>query len=155
MPRLLPACALLPCALLLIAVPAWADYRSGVAAWGRGDYTAAAGAFRPAAEAGDAESQYMMGRLYSLGDGVPRDFVQSWLWFDRAARQGHAEAAVAREALDHVLNAGQMALAQELSQPPPPDIPVPAPSVPAAVAQVPAGRPVLLLPRHGGVAGID
>lgn len=153
---------LLPClALLALAVPApaaLADYRSGVEAWGRGDFAAAARDFRPAAEAGDAEAQYMMGRLYSLGDGVPRDFVRAWLWFDRAARQGHQDAAQARQGLDHVLNAGQLAEAHALARPMP--MPVPAPEIaaapPAIVTRDPsAARPVLLVPRQGAVAGAD
>lgn len=139
--------------VVLLSRAALGDYQAGVRAWGRGDYAAAAAAFQSAAEAGEPESQYMMGRLYSLGDGVPRDFVQAWLWFDRAARKGHAEAAEARASLDHVLNAGQLALARELAtppQPPAPQQPPPSPQVAGTVAQT--ARPVLLVPRQGAVA---
>lgn len=147
---------------------AWADYRSGVAAWGRGDYAAAARAFRPVAEAGDAEAQYMMGRLYSLGDGVPRDFIAAWRWFDRAARAGHAEAATARQALDHVLTPGQLAQARGAppspargAPPSPQVVAVPsapvasAPVAPVAIAEAPMVRPLLLVPRRGGVVDAD
>lgn len=139
---------------VLLSRAALGDYQGGVRAWGRGDYSAAATAFQSAAEAGEPESQYMMGRLYSLGDGVPRDFVQAWLWFDRAARHGHAEAAQARATLEHVLNAQQLALARQLASPPPPRPPpsaLPSPPVPARVASDPGMRPVVLVPRRGTV----
>jgi TPR repeat protein len=142
--------------VLLLSHAALGDYQSGVRAWGHGDYAAAAAAFQSAAEAGEPESQYMMGRLYSLGDGVPRDFVQAWLWFDRAARKGHAEAAQARDALEGVLNPRQLAMARQLAAPPaPPALPA-APETtqaPAAaqVAQAPVARPLVLLPRRGAV----
>ncbi|MGE5514860.1 MAG: SEL1-like repeat protein [Bacteroidota bacterium] len=136
--------------LVLLSRAALGDYQSGVRAWGHGDYAAAAVAFQSAAEAGEPESQYMMGRLYSLGDGVPRDFVQAWLWFDRAARQGHVEAAEARASLDHVLNARQRALALQLATPPqaPPQVEA---APPTQTAEVPGARPVVLMPRRGAV----
>lgn len=136
--------------LVLLSRMALGDYQTGVRAWARGDYAAAAAAFQSAAEAGEPESQYMMGRLYSLGDGVPQDFVQAWLWFDRAARHGHAAAAEARDGLDHVLNAGQLALAHQLAMPPPSPV-LPPPSSEVAAAPADAGRPVVLVPRRGTV----
>ena len=135
------------CAALMLATPALGDYRAGVQAWGRADYARAAAAFRPDAEAGDAESQYMLGRLYALGDGVPRDFVQAWRWFDRAARQGHAPAAEARHVLDGVLPPEQ--LARLIAPPPPP--PPPAPSPPTVTVPADSPRPMLLVPRRGAV----
>lgn len=141
--------------VLLLALSsriALGDYQTGVRAWGRGDYAAAAAAFQGAAEAGEPESQYMMGRLYSLGDGVPRDFIQAWLWFDRAARHGHPGAAAARDGLEHVLNPSQLALAHQLAAPPAslPPAPSPVPSQPQ-VASEPAARSVVLVPRRGTV----
>lgn len=139
--------------VLLLALSsriALGDYQAGVRAWGRGDYSAAAAAFQGAAEAGEPESQYMMGRLYSLGDGVPRDFIQAWLWFDRAARHGHAEAAAARDGLEHVLNPSQLALAHQLAAPPP--LPPVQSGAPPQVASEPVARSVVLVPRRGTVA---
>lgn len=144
-------------AAVVLALPAGAalgDYRSGVAAWGRGDFAAAARDFRPAAETGDAEAQYMMGRLYSLGDGVPRDFVRAWQWFDRAARQGHAAAAEARQSLDQVLTDAQRAQARGQDAAPAAVTRAPSPPPPAAVT-ADAARPVLLVPRRGAVVGAD
>ncbi|MCR6631127.1 MAG: peptidoglycan-binding protein [Magnetospirillum sp.] len=133
--------------LAMSAAGAAADYRSGIAAWGRGDSAAAAAAFRPAAEAGDADSQYMMGRLCALGGGVPQDFVQAWVWFDRAARQGYPQAADGRAMLDHVLNPQQLALARSIDAPPP----LPPATTPPQVRTVVAERQVVLVPRRGVV----
>lgn len=156
MPR--PFALLLLLLTVLSSRAALGDYQTGVRAWGQGDYAAAAAAFLPAAEAGEPESQYMMGRLFALGDGVPRDFVQAWLWFDRAARQGHAQAAQSRAMLEHVLNPQQLALARQLAMPPASAQPAPAPSPATPVREAPrmvesrAERPLLLVPRRGPVA---
>lgn len=137
--------SILVLAAMFVAGVAQADYRSGVRAWGQGDFAAAAAGFLPAAQAGDAEAQYMMGRLYSLGDGVPSDFVQAWVWFDRAARQGHGLAAEARDSLGAILNAGQRSQAVALVAPPP-AMP-PAIASPTQVARLPA-RSTMLVPRN-------
>lgn len=145
-----------------LARPAAADYAGGVQAWVHGDYAAAANAFLGPARLGDAESQYMLGRLYALGDGVPQDFVQSWLWFDRAARQGHAPAAQARDALGAILNTAQkaqVAAAVPVSPPAPPAPPAPVASTLASTpASMAAAAPeaervgtLVLVPRRGVV----
>lgn len=147
--------------IVLLSRAALGDYQAGVRAWGHGDYAAAAAAFLPAAQAGEPESQYMMGRLYALGDGVPRDFVQAWLWFDRAARRGHGAAAEARAGLEHVLTPQQLALAQQVATPPVapaapmralPEAPRPLPEAPRIVESG-AERPLVLVPRRGTVEG--
>ncbi len=45
-----------------------------------------------AAEAGDAEAQYLTGRSLAYGIGVPQDYQASVPWYQRAAEQGHLEA---------------------------------------------------------------
>lgn len=50
-------------------------------------------ALLPRAESGDAEAQYLLGRLYYYDEqGVPRDYRLSFRWFRLAALQGHAAA---------------------------------------------------------------
>ncbi|MBC7906153.1 MAG: peptidoglycan-binding protein [Rhodospirillaceae bacterium] len=143
--RPLALAVILGCAL---AAQARADYATGVRFWGHGDFTGAAREFLPAAQTGDAESQYMMGRLYSLGDGVPKDFVQAWVWFDRAARQGHSLAAEARESMAHILTPDQLAQARGVAQP------ALAQALPSQqrIEQPLEGRQVVLVPRQGVVA---
>lgn len=46
---------------------------------------AALGLLRPAAEAGDADAQNLLGSCYIYGQGMPVDAAQSYRWFRRAA----------------------------------------------------------------------
>ncbi len=55
------------------------------------------------AEKGVVEAQYDLGLLYSIGKGVPRDYVSAHKWFNLAALRGMAEAKDLRAEL-----AGQM-----------------------------------------------
>ena len=40
---------------------------------------------RQKAEQGDAKAQLNLGRAYSLGEGVPQDYVQAHMWLNLAA----------------------------------------------------------------------
>lgn len=55
------------------------------------------------AEKGVAEAQYDLGLLYSIGNGMPRDYVTAHKWFNLAALRGMPEARDLRADL-----AGQM-----------------------------------------------
>ncbi len=44
------------------------------------------------AEAGDAESQFLLGSMHEEGYGVPQDEDSAYAWFRKAALQGHGEA---------------------------------------------------------------
>lgn len=76
----------------LFAAPASAGTAEGRAAWARSDYAAALAAFRPAAEAGDAEARYYVGLIHAKGLGVERDYKAAVRWYRLAADQGHARA---------------------------------------------------------------
>ena len=78
--------------LLLIAMPARADMDGAWAAYDRGDYQTAANLFRPEAEQGNADAQYMMGAIYNDGDIGPRDYATAADWYAKAAAQGQADA---------------------------------------------------------------
>lgn len=45
--------------------------------------------WRRKADKGDAEAQFLMGRIYSVGNGVPQNQAESVRWFQLAAEQGH------------------------------------------------------------------
>ena len=79
-------------ALVLPAAAAAGGYQDGRAAYDAGDFDTAMAKWAPAAESGDAESQYGMGLLYSEGIAVPMDDIQALKWFGLAADQGHGEA---------------------------------------------------------------
>jgi len=69
-----------------------ADVRAGIEQWRAGNYEAAIREWRPLAERGDADAQFNLGQAYRLGRGVSADPRTSNMWFERAARQGHAQA---------------------------------------------------------------
>jgi TPR repeat protein len=87
--------ALLVAGLALVPVAAQADARSGWAAYLASDYAGALATLKPLAESGDAAAQYYLGTMYQHGHGVARDPRTAAGWYERAARQGHAEAAFA------------------------------------------------------------
>ena len=49
-------------------------------------------ALRTRANAGDADAQVQLGRMYDYGWGVPQDFVEAAAWYRKAAEQGDASA---------------------------------------------------------------
>jgi uncharacterized protein len=68
------------------------DVQTGIGAWQQGDYPRAVAAWRPLAEAGNADAQFNLGQAYRLGRGVPQDVAQAEHWFELAARQRHEQA---------------------------------------------------------------
>ncbi len=48
--------------------------------------------YRKAAEHGDAEAQFELGRCYAKGNGVSKDMSEATKWYRKAAEQGHAGA---------------------------------------------------------------
>jgi uncharacterized protein len=79
-------------AALLATTSAYADVKTGIDAYQRGDFAAAVSAWRPLAIAGDADAQYNLGQAYRLGRGVPVDPQMAESWFKKAADQGHERA---------------------------------------------------------------
>lgn len=47
---------------------------------------------KKAAEKGNAEAQFELGRMYGNGDGVPQDYQTAIGWLEKAARHNHAKA---------------------------------------------------------------
>jgi cell division septation protein DedD len=80
-------------ALALAAGVAQADVKAGVDLWQRGDFAAAVAEWRPLADNGDADAQYNLGQAYKMGRGVPADVHIAQTWYEKAAQQGHPQAA--------------------------------------------------------------
>jgi len=78
--------------VMLVAAPAWADFKAGAEAYQRGDYATALTEFRPLAQQGNAEAQFNLGGMYLKGRGVPQDDAEALRWFRLAAEQGDAKA---------------------------------------------------------------
>ena len=89
-PKYLVAAALMG----LIATPAAAQsVKAGIEAWQKADYAGAVSIWRPLADAGDADAQFNLGQAYRLGRGVPINLGVAKVFFERAAKAGHLDAA--------------------------------------------------------------
>jgi uncharacterized protein len=69
-----------------------ADLQSGQRAYEQKDYGSAMKELTPLAQAGKVEAQLLLGKMYMLGQGVPKDSDQALKWFRAAADQGNAQA---------------------------------------------------------------
>jgi TPR repeat protein len=78
--------------LAFSAAIAAGNYQDGRSAYDVGDFEKALAVWAPAADSGDADSQYGMGLLYSEGIVVPMDDNEALKWFGLAAEQGHGDA---------------------------------------------------------------
>ena len=81
--------SLAPLAALTLAA---ADFSTGLAAYQKGDFAAAAKEWRPLAEQGSAAAQLNLGLLCYDGKGVPQDYAEAANWFRRAAEQDNEQA---------------------------------------------------------------
>ncbi|CAM3952312.1 peptidoglycan-binding protein [Vreelandella rituensis] len=93
-----------------------ADYADGMRYYERQEYRQALQEFGKVARSGDADAQYMLGRLHEAGSGTPQDFVQAHQWYNLAAARGHRHAAEARDSLSERMTSGQIAEAQRAAR---------------------------------------
>lgn len=70
------------------------DFKDGVAAFEKEDYSVAILKFKLAAARGDAAAQRNIGDMYGIGLGVSQDYAEALKWFKLAAAQGDAAAQV-------------------------------------------------------------
>ncbi len=62
----------------------------GIAAYEAREFEAAVGLWRPLAEGGDVEAQFLLGFVFGEGQGVEKNPVEAVRWFGLAGQQGHA-----------------------------------------------------------------
>jgi TPR repeat protein len=79
-------------ALLCSQVWAAGDFESAKRAYAERDYATAIREFSAVAEEGNAEAQLIVGKMYMIGQGVPKDADQAMKWYKAAANQGNADA---------------------------------------------------------------
>lgn len=79
------------------------------------DLSAAAGLFEQAAEKGLSAAMANLGLLYYRGQGVPQDHVMAYVWLNRAAAAGFAEAIGPRDEVAASMSSGQLNEAQALT----------------------------------------
>lgn len=75
--------------LIGLAAPAWADeFDDAFNAYSAGDFTGARTMLAGLAQAGDIRAQFLMGRMYSEGEGVLKDDAEGIKWYSLAAHSG-------------------------------------------------------------------
>lgn len=72
-----------------VALPAHADIERGRDLMEKNQFAEAMREFLPAARAGNADAEELIGVMYALGLGVPRDDRRAFEWYMRAAMKGH------------------------------------------------------------------
>ena len=97
------------------AAPARGDFPAAIAAYDGGDYVTAFAESMAVAARGDRDAQYLVGLLYSRGEGVALDRVRAYLWFSLAADQGDAFAMDALAGLARRMTAARITQAEALA----------------------------------------
>jgi TPR repeat protein len=69
-----------------------ADLQAGKRAYEQKDYASAMKELAPLAHEGKVDAQVLLGKMYMLGQGVPKDADLALKWFRAASEQGNAEA---------------------------------------------------------------
>lgn len=76
-------------AFLFLAGPALAELEAARDLMEEGRFEEAREALWPAARSGNAEAEELIGVMYAMGLGVPRDDQRAFEWYLRAAMKGH------------------------------------------------------------------
>lgn len=76
-------------AFLLMTSPVFAGVEEGRDFMEAGQYAEAMAEFLPAARSGNADAEELIGVLYALGLGVPRDDERAFEWYLRSSLKGH------------------------------------------------------------------
>lgn len=78
--------------LLCASFSAGADLESAKRAYQEKDYAKAFKELMPLADQGNADAQFIVGKMYWAGQGVLKDSDQAITWFKLSAAQGNADA---------------------------------------------------------------
>lgn len=106
---------------LVLATPAQAGFKDGMAAHRQGNYDRALKEFRKGAAKGEGLAIFSLGFMYFKGQGVKRDPAQAHMWFDLAAAQlppgaNRNRARTNRDKMAKDLNPGQIAISQRTAR---------------------------------------
>ncbi len=104
-------------AILALSIPAHAGddaaFFDGIRAYRAHQYDLAADAFRRAAERGDGEAQFLLGRMYYDGNSLRVDYIQALMWFELAAENGVTVAPRYRDGLAQRMTPEQIGEAKQ------------------------------------------
>src|SRR3954470_10283955 len=88
---LLIGCAVLVLGVALVIARNY-QFESGARALKVEDYDTALRRLKPLASVGDSHAQYVLGKMYAMGQGVPKNDSEAIYWFRRAAIGARGEA---------------------------------------------------------------
>ena len=71
-----------------------ADFKKGVDEYNKQNYLNAFTEWMPLAKKGNIAAQYNIGRMFYLGQGVPKDYNKAIKWFELSAKKGYSDAQV-------------------------------------------------------------
>ncbi len=74
---------------MLVAGPLFAEIERGRDLMEEGRFEEAMAEFLPAARAGNADAEELIGVMYAMGLGVERDDMRAFDWYLRSAMKGH------------------------------------------------------------------
>jgi localization factor PodJL len=100
-------------ALSFVAPAGAGPFEDGLTAYGRGDYPGALRYWQPLANQGNPAAQSNIALLYGKGQGVPRDYVQAYMWASLSAAQGHQDGAKNRDSVAKGMTPAQIAEAKK------------------------------------------
>lgn len=92
-----------------------ADFDSGLGYYLQGDYTSAKQEFTILANQGNADAQLMLGDMYANGQGVDKDPVEAYKWYDIASGNGLKSAETSRDKIAQQMNADEITEAKKLA----------------------------------------
>ena len=70
---------------------------------------------RSLAEKGNANAQNIIGAMYFQGNnGVPKDYVRAYMWFNFSARNGNRDGSKAQEIIASQMTSVEIAKAQDM-----------------------------------------
>ena len=101
--------------IFLIQSAALADYKEGMSAYWRKDFTSAFKAFKAAAEFGDINAQFMLGKMYADGMGAIQNYTHAHKWLNLSASKGNNDAKELRDRIADHMTPAQLAEAQQLA----------------------------------------
>ncbi|MEQ1882021.1 MAG: hypothetical protein ABL878_13740 [Burkholderiales bacterium] len=87
-------------------------FYKGVQAFRARDYDGAVTWFEKAAEEGDGEAQFLLGRMYYDGNSLTVDYVTAYKWFVIASESAVSVASRYRDGLAHLMKEEEIAEGQ-------------------------------------------
>ena len=99
-----------------VGMSAGADLQKGWTAYQSGNFASALREWRPLAEKGNADAQYLVGGMYATGQGVIRDWVFAHMWGNLAASNGNENGGKLREIAAKNMTPADLSTAQKLAR---------------------------------------